>query len=388
MKISEFQAKTILSKYGIPVPQGCIASTPGEAVNAYHKIGRKPCVIKAQILTGGRGKSGGIKFAAKEQDVHDLSNQLLGSTITTHQSGGTGIQVDKVLVEEAVNITREIYLAIILDRRSESPMLIISTEGGMEIEEISVKCPEKIIKERIEPLFGIHKFQIRRIAKSLNIEQAMLASFSTILAGLFKAFIENDCLLLEINPLVITENREFCAIDAKISIDDNALYRHEEIAQWREFEKHEEREAKAFEYGFSYISLDGNIGCMVNGAGLAMATMDMIKLFGMTPANFLDVGGNATVEKVKHAFNLILSDPKVKGVLVNIFGGIMKCDTIATGITEAVRNVNISIPLVVRLEGTNENLAKKILNNSDLKIISADGMQDAAEKIVMEVRRL
>ena len=377
-----------MSKYDIPVPRGGIAGTPDEAVNAFHKIGSKPCVIKAQILTGGRGKSGGIKFAAKEQDVKDASNQLLGSTITTHQSDGAGIEVNKVLVEEAVNIAREIYLAIILDRYSESPMLIISTEGGMEIEEISAEFPEKIIKERIEPLFGIHKFQIRRIAKALDIEQTMFSSFSTILSRLFKAFSENDCLLLEINPLIITGNREFCAIDAKISIDDNALYRQVEIAQWREFEKHEEREAKAFEHGFSYISLDGNIGCMVNGAGLAMATMDMIKLFGMTPANFLDVGGNATVEKVKHAFNLILSDPKVKGVLVNIFGGIMKCDTIATGITEAVHDININIPLVVRLEGTNEDLAKKILKDSNLKIILADGMQDAAEKIVMEVRRL
>ena len=387
MKISEYQAKTILSKYGIPVPEGDIACSQDEAVKVFHQIGRKPCVVKAQILTGGRGKSGGIKFAGNEQEVQDVSGQLLGSTIATSQSGRAGMEVRKLLVEEAINIAREIYLAIILDRRSESPMLIISTEGGMEIEEISAKHPEKILKERIEPLFGIHKFQTRRIAQALNIDSAMLSPFSTLLSGLFNAFSENDCLLLEINPLIITENREFCAIDAKINIDDNSLYRHEEIAKWREFEKHEELEAKASEYGFSYISLDGNIGCMVNGAGLAMATMDIIKLYGMTPANFLDVGGNATVEKVKHAFNLILSDPKVKGVLVNIFGGIMKCDIIATGITEAVSNMRIDIPLVVRLEGTNKDLAKKILDDSGLEIISADGMQDAAEKIVMEVRK-
>ena len=369
------------------MPLGKVATTPDEAVDVFRELGRKPCVVKAQILTGGRGKSGGIKIAETEEEVKATASKILGSTIVTHQTGSTGIRVCKILIEKAVSITREFYLAFAIDHSSASPVMIASAEGGMEIEEIAVNAPGKIIKEKVDPLFGIHTFQLRRVAARLGLHQTLFHDFSNLTRDLFKIFIDKDCSLLEINPLALTNDDKLCALDVKIDVDDNALFRQTNIAENREFEEHEAIEAKAFKYGLSYINLDGNIGCMVNGAGLAMATMDIIKLHGMAPANFLDVGGDAHVEKVRQAFELILSDKKVKGVLVNIFGGIMKCDVIANGIVQAVNEVDIHVPLVVRLEGTNEKEAKRIIKDSGLDIISASTMQETAEKIVQAVNK-
>ncbi|MGR3319894.1 MAG: ADP-forming succinate--CoA ligase subunit beta [Candidatus Anammoxibacter sp.] len=387
MKINEYQAKAILSKHSILVPQGKVVTTPDEALNVFLELKRKPCVIKAQILTGGRGKSGGIKIAGTEEEVKTAASNILGSTIVTHQTGSTGIRVCKILIEEAISIAKEFYLAFAVDHSSESLVLIVSAEGGVEIEEIAIKTPEKIIKEKVDPRFGIHEFQLRRIATRLGLHKTLFHDFSNLTRNLFNIFVDKDCSLLEINPLALTKEGKLCALDVKIDVDDNALFRQNDIAKTKEFEEHESIEAKASKYGLSYINLDGSIGCMVNGAGLAMATMDIIKLHGMAPANFLDVGGDAHVEKVKQAFELILSDKKVKGVLVNIFGGIMKCDVIAKGIVQAVNDVDIHVPLVVRLEGTNENEAKRIIKDSGLDIISANTMQETAEKIIQAVNR-
>lgn len=386
MKINEYQAKAILAKYNVVVPKGNVASTPDEAADVFYELENRPCVVKAQILAGGRGKSGGIKIARTIEEVKAAADEILGSTIVTRQTLSIGMRVSRVLVEEVVSIARELYLAFVVDRDLASPALIISTAGGMEIEEIAVKLPEKIIKERVDPLFGIHLFQLRRIARMIGLHNAIFEDFAGLLANLFNIFIEKDCSLLEINPLALTTDNNLCVLDVKIDIDDNALFRQGDVVKIKEFEEREVLEAKAFKYGLSYISLDGNIGCMVNGAGLAMATMDIIKLYGMAPANFLDVGGDAPVEKVKQAFELLLADKKVKGVLVNIFGGIMKCDVIAEGIVHAANEVNIKVPLVVRLEGTNESRAKRILKDSGLNIISANGMMEAAEKIVEAVK--
>lgn len=386
MKINEYQAKAILYKYGVFVPNGKVASTPDEAKNAFYELGSKPCVVKAQVLAGGRGKSGGVKLTKTEEETRAIAKEMLGSTIVTKQTGEKGISVKKVLVEETIDIDKEFYLAFVIDRSSASPTLIISTEGGMEIEEIAVKSPEKIIKEKIDPLFGIHGFQARHISQTLKLSGTSSKKLSQLLTNLFKLFYEQDCSMLEINPLALTTDGSLCALDIKIEIDDNALYRQNEIASHKEFEDPDSLEAKAFKYELSYINLDGYIGCMVNGAGLAMATMDIIKLHGGEPANFLDVGGDAPVEKVKHAFELILSDKNVKGVLVNIFGGIMKCDVIAQGIVQAANEINFKVPLVVRLEGTNVDIAKEIISKSGLNIITANGMEDAANKIVQATR--
>lgn len=369
------------------MPKGYLATTPGEAENIFLKLGNKACVVKAQILTGGRGKSGGVKIAETSQGVRKVANDILGAEIITRQTGSTGIRVKEVLVEEAVSIARELYLAFIIDTRQSSPVLVASTEGGVEIEEIASTFPEKIIKEEVDPYFGIHGFQLRRIASTLGIPITLFKSFSNFVTGLFSIFVEKDCSLLEINPLALTTDDNLCALDVKIDIDDNSLYRQHDILETNKIDNGESLETKAFNCGLSYIKLDGNIGCMVNGAGLAMATMDIIKLFGMVPANFLDVGGDASVEKVKSAFEIILSDKRVKGALVNIFGGIVKCDVIAKGIVQAVNEVNIDVPLVVRLEGTNKHLAEEILKASELKIVSANSMKDAAEKIVNEVKK-
>ncbi|MEE9259716.1 MAG: ADP-forming succinate--CoA ligase subunit beta [Candidatus Scalindua sediminis] len=387
MKLYEYQAKEILHKYDIEVPNGEVVTDAEAAAQAYSHLGTNRCVIKAQILAGGRGKGGGIKVAKTLEEVKRYTSEIIGSLLITAQTGKKGVRVNEILIEEAVDIKEELYLAISIDRSTSTPIIIGSTEGGVEIEEVSSKTPQKIFKERINPILGIHGFQARRIAHKLNLSGLLLTKATNLILNIYKAFVENDCSLLEINPLVLTSKEEIFALDVKMDIDDNALFRHKELLKMRDFSEVSRSERKAAELGLSYIGLEGNIGCLVNGAGLAMATMDIIKLYGGNPANFLDVGGDAPVDKVTDAFELIFTDPKVKGVLVNIFGGIMKCDVIAEGINQAVKEVGINVPLVVRLEGTNVKTAKKILDDSTLNIIFAESMKDAAEKIVKAVNK-
>ncbi|HDY66743.1 hypothetical protein LCGC14_1036900 [marine sediment metagenome] len=387
MKLYEYQAKEILHKYDIEVPNGEVVTDAEAAAQVYSHLGTNRCVIKAQILAGGRGKGGGIKVAKTLEEVKRYTSEIIGSPLITAQTGKKGVRVNEILIEEAVDIKEELYLAISIDRSTSTPIIIGSTEGGVEIEEVSSKTPQKIFKERINPILGIHGFQARRIAHKLNLSGLLLTKATNLVLNLYKAFVENDCSLLEINPLVLTSKEEIFALDVKMDIDDNALFRHKELLKMRDFSEVSRSERKAAELGLSYIGLEGNIGCLVNGAGLAMATMDIIKLYGGNPANFLDVGGDAPVDKVTDAFELIFTDPKVKGVLVNIFGGIMKCDVIAEGINQAVKEVGINVPLVVRLEGTNVKTAKKILDDSTLNIIFAESMKDAAEKIVKAVNK-
>ncbi len=385
MKLYEYQAKEILRKYNIDVPNGEIATDTETAVQAYDRLGTDRCVIKAQVHAGGRGKGGGIKIAKALAEVKRYASEIIGSFLTTAQTGKKGIKVNKILIEEAVDIEKELYLAVSIDRSTSAPIIISSTEGGVEIEEVSSKAPEKIFKERINPILGIHDFQARQIARNLGLAGTLLTIASNLVSNLYKTFTENDCSLLEINPLVLTSNKKIFALDVKMDIDDNALFRHKELLKMRDLSEIAITEKKAAESGLSYIGLEGNIGCLVNGAGLAMATMDIIKFHGGEPANFLDVGGDAPVDKVTTAFELIFTDPKVAGVLVNIFGGIMKCDIIAEGVIQAIKKVNIKVPLVVRLEGTNVKAARKILDNPKLNIIFADSMKDAAEKIIKAV---
>ncbi|MFQ5714186.1 MAG: ADP-forming succinate--CoA ligase subunit beta [Candidatus Scalinduaceae bacterium] len=387
MKLYEYQAKEILHKYDIEVPNGEVVTDAKAAAQAYSHLRTNRCVIKAQILAGGRGKGGGIKVAKTLKEVNRYTSEIIGSLLITAQTGKKGARVNKILIEEAVDIEEELYLAISIDRSTSTPIIIGSTEGGVEIEEVSSKTPQRIFKERINPILGIHGFQARRIAHKLNLSGLLLTKATNLVLNLYKAFVENDCSLLEINPLVLTSKEEIFALDVKMDIDDNALFRHKELLNTRDFSEVSRSERKAAELGLSYIGLEGNIGCLVNGAGLAMATMDIIKLYGGNPANFLDVGGDAPVDKVTDAFELIFTDPKVKGVLVNIFGGIMKCDVIAEGINQAVKEVGINVPLVVRLEGTNVKTAKKILDDSKLNITFAESMKDAAEKIVKAVNK-
>ncbi len=387
LKLYEYQAKEVLRKYNIEVPNGEVATDAKSAAQAYGHLPTNRCVIKAQILAGGRGKGGGIKTAATLEEAKKYTSEIIGSSLITAQTGKKGIRVNKILIEEAVDIKNELYLAISIDRSTSTPIIIGSTEGGVEIEEVSSKTPQKIFKEHINPILGIHSFQARRIAHKLNLSEALLTKATRLVSNLYKAFTENDCSLLEINPLVLTNKEDLFALDVKMDIDDNALFRHKEFLEMRDFSEIDETEKKATMSGLSYIGLEGNIGCLVNGAGLAMATMDIIKLYGGNPANFLDVGGDAPVDRVTTAFKLILTDPRVKGVLVNIFGGIMKCDIVAEGIIQAVKGVGINVPLIVRLEGTNVKNAKKILDDSKLNIIFAESMKDAAEKIVKAVNK-
>ncbi|MGR3300994.1 MAG: ADP-forming succinate--CoA ligase subunit beta [Candidatus Scalindua sp.] len=386
MKLYEYQAQKILHKYNVNVTKGEAVTDAEEAAKIYNQLGVKRCVIKAQILAGGRGKGGGVKIVETLDEVKDYTSKIIGSRLITAQTGKEGIKVNKVLIAEAINIDKELYLAISIDRSTSKITIISSTEGGTEIEEVASKTPQKIIKEQINPILGIRDFQARQIALNLNLTGPLLTKASNLLKKLFKIFIENDCSLLEINPLVLTPDEELFALDIKMDIDDNALFRHKEFLEIHNSLEVDSTESMASEAGLSYIGLEGNIGCLVNGAGLAMATMDIIKLHGGSPANFLDVGGDAPVERVTTAFELIFTDSKVEGVLVNIFGGIMKCDIIAEGIIHAIEKVNIKVPLVVRLEGTNVEAARKILDNPDLHIIFADSMKDASEKIIKAVR--
>lgn len=382
MKLYEFQAKDILKKYGVCVPCGKAISHSHDASKIFQEIGSNRCVVKAQVLAGGRGKGGGIHFATTPAEAQTCATGMLGARLVTSQTSPKGIEIKYVLIEEAISIKKELYLAITIDRSLQTPILIASIEGGMEIEEVAKKSPDKIIREPIDIFFGVHPFQIRRIASRLGISKISSTRLDNLVTNLFRAFINNDCSLLEINPLAVTVDDELCALDAKMDIDDNALYRHPEYEQMRQYQDLSPVEVLAKKYKLSYISLDGNIGCLVNGAGLAMATMDIIKLHGGEPANFLDVGGDASLEQVTQAFKIILSDSKVKAILINIFGGIMKCDVIASGIVQAIQDVGIHIPLVVRLEGTNVDIAKKILANSGLSIISAKDMKEAASLVV------
>lgn len=386
MNIHEYQAKTILSKYGVNVPRGGVAFTPDEAEKAAQELGGNLWVVKAQIHAGGRGKAGGVKLAKSLEEVKQLTKEMLGMTLVTHQTGPEGKEVKRIYIEEGSDIGTELYLSMVIDRARSRITFMASSEGGMDIEEVAAKTPEKIITTTVDPAAGIQPYHVRILAKGIGISKELSKEFHKFIFGLYKAFIETDASQIEINPLVITKQNQLFALDAKFNFDDNALYRHPEIVDMRDEDEEDPLELQASKFGLSYVKMDGNIGCMVNGAGLAMSTMDIIKLYGGEPANFLDVGGGANKEKVTEAFKLILSDPAVEGILVNIFGGIMRCDIIAEGVIGAAKEVNLSIPLVVRLAGTNVELGKKMLANSGLAITPADDLADAAEKVVKAVK--
>ncbi|MEH7336879.1 ADP-forming succinate--CoA ligase subunit beta [Neobacillus drentensis] len=386
MNIHEYQGKEILRKYGVAVPNGKVAFTVEEAVEAAKELGTQVCVVKAQIHAGGRGKAGGVKVAKNLDEVRTYANEILGKTLVTHQTGPEGKEVKRLLIEEGCDIKKEYYVGLVLDRATSRVTLMASEEGGTEIEEVAEKTPEKIFKEEIDPVIGLQPFQARRIAFNINIPKELVNQAVKFMMGLYNAYIEKDCSIAEINPLVVTGDGKVMALDAKLNFDSNALFRQKDVLEYRDLEEEDPKEIEASKYDLSYIALDGNIGCMVNGAGLAMATMDIVKHYGGDPANFLDVGGGATAEKVTEAFKIILSDPNVKGIFVNIFGGIMKCDVIAEGVVEAAKQVGLNIPLVVRLEGTNVDLGKKILAESGLNITAAESMADGAQKIVSLVK--
>jgi len=385
MNIHEYQAKEILKRYGVPVPVGRVASTLEEVKAAAAELGGR-CVVKAQIHAGGRGKAGGVKLAKSPEDAVEKASEILGKNLVTHQTGPEGRQVRRVLVEQGVNIERELYLGMVLDRTQSRVTTICSSEGGVEIEEVAAKHPEKILKEAIDPAVGLQPFQCRRLAFALGVPQEFVGKMVAMIQALYRAFDDCDCSIAEINPLILTKEGQVMALDAKMNFDSNALFRHKDILALRDLNEEDPREIEASKYELSYISLDGNIGCMVNGAGLAMATMDIIKLCGGEPANFLDVGGGATKERVAQAFRIILSDVRVRGVLINIFGGIMRCDVLAQGVVDAARELSIKVPLVVRMQGTNVESGRKILSDSGLHIISAETMAEAAEKIVQAVK--
>ncbi len=382
MNIHEYQGKEILKQYGVAVPNGKVAFTVEEAVEAAKQLDSDVYVVKAQIHAGGRGKAGGVKIAKSLDEVRTYASELLGKVLVTHQTGPEGKEVKRLLIEEGCDIQKEYYVGFIVDRVTSRVTLMASSEGGTEIEEVAAKTPDKIFKETIDPLIGLAPYQARRIAYNIGIPDHLINEAVKFLLGLYNVFVEKDCSIAEINPLVVTGDGKVMALDAKLNFDDNALYRHPEILELRDLDEEDPKEIEASKHDLSYISLNGNIGCMVNGAGLAMATMDIIKYHGGEPANFLDVGGGASKEKVTEAFKIILSDPNVKGIFVNIFGGIMKCDVIAEGIVAAAKETSLSVPLVVRLEGTNVHLGKKILEESGLQIVPADSMADGAQKIV------
>ena len=386
MNIHEYQGKEILRKYGVSVPNGKVAFTVEEAVEAAKELGTEVCVVKAQIHAGGRGKAGGVKVAKNLEEVRTYANEILGKTLVTHQTGPEGKEVKRLLIEEGCDIKKEYYVGLVLDRATSRVVLMASEEGGTEIEEVAANTPEKIFKEVIDPVIGLMPYQARRIAFNINIPHDLVNQAVKFMIGLYNAYIEKDCSIAEINPLVVTGDGKVMALDAKLNFDSNALYRQKDIVEYRDLEEEDPKEIEASKHDLSYISLDGNIGCMVNGAGLAMSTMDIIKHYGGDPANFLDVGGGATAEKVTEAFKIILSDANVKGIFVNIFGGIMKCDVIAEGVVAAAKQVGLQVPLVVRLEGTNVDLGKKILNESGLNIVAAESMADGAERIVSLVK--
>jgi len=382
MNIHEYQAKELLARFGVPVPPGRVAYTAAEAVDAAKMLGGTAWAVKAQIHAGGRGKAGGVRLARSEDEVGAAAGALIGRTLVTHQTGPEGRMVKRVYVEAASDIARELYLALSIDRRLGRVTLIGAAEGGVEIEELAERAPEKILTEAIDPASGLSPFHARRLAFDLGLSGPQIAAMVGFVGALYRAFTELDAALVEINPLVVTGSGELVALDAKLGFDDNALFRHPDIEALRDEDEEDPIELEAGKHALNYVKLDGNIGCMVNGAGLAMATMDIIKLYGGSPANFLDVGGGATKERVTVAFKLILSDPNVEAILVNIFGGIMRCDVIAEGIVSAAREVNLHVPLVVRLEGTNVELGRRILSQSGLPLLAAENFEDAARKVV------
>jgi succinyl-CoA synthetase beta subunit len=386
MNIHEYQAKSLMAKFGVAVPKGAVAYTPAEAEEAAKSLGGAVWAIKAQIHAGGRGKAGGVKIAKSPAEAKAAAQALLGKTLVTHQTGPQGREVKRVYVEAGCDIARELYLGMLVDRGSSRVVVMASTEGGMEIEAVAAKTPEKIIKVTIDPATGLMGHHARQIVFGLGLEGDQVAAGTKFIAAMYRAFVELDCSVVEINPLVVTKAGDVLALDAKMNFDDNALFRHKDVEELRDEAEEDPAELEAARHSLNYIKLDGDIGCMVNGAGLAMATMDIIKLYGGSPANFLDVGGGATRERVTTAFKLILSDPNVEGILVNIFGGIMRCDVIAEGVVAAAKEISLGVPLVVRLEGTNVELGKKILRESGLPIVSADNLADAAEKIVKAVK--
>jgi succinyl-CoA synthetase beta subunit len=387
MNIHEYQAKALLAEYGVKILQGRIAYTPEEAEQAARALGGPVWVVKAQIHAGGRGKGGGVKLARSVEEVRQLANDMLGMTLVTHQTGPQGRVVKRVYIEDGCRIARELYLGAVIDRATSRITFMASTEGGVEIEEVAAKHPEKIIRVAIDPATGFQPFHGRELAYGLGLKGTEVKKGVAFMHGLYNCFTERDASLVEINPLVITQEGDVVALDAKMNFDSNALYRQPRVVELRDLDEEDPQEIEASRHELNYIKLDGNIACMVNGAGLAMATMDIIKLHGGEPANFLDVGGGATKERVTAAFKLLLADPNVEGVLINIFGGIMRCDVIAEGVVAAAREVNLNVPLVVRLEGTNVDLGKQIMADSGLPIIPADDLADAAEKIVQAVRK-
>jgi succinyl-CoA synthetase beta subunit len=389
MNIHEYQAKELLEKFGVATPPGKVAATPEEAEQVARDLGGNEVAVKAQIHAGGRGKGtfsngfkGGVHLCKSPAEVRDVAGKMLGQTLVTHQTGPAGRLVNKVLVTKAAEIAREIYFAILLDRATAAPLIVASTEGGVEIESVAEKSPEKIMCEPIDPLAGLQAFQTRKLAKQLGFESSQLKAAAKLFDGLYRTFIACDCSMVEVNPLIVTPAGEVLALDAKFNFDDNALYRHPELAALRDIAEEDPREVEASKHELNYIGLDGNIACLVNGAGLAMATMDIIKFYGGSPANFLDVGGGATEEQVTEAFKILIADEKVKAILVNIFGGIMRCDVIAQGIINAIKAVKLPVPLVVRLEGTNVEAGKKLIADSGLLVITADDLADAAKKVV------
>ncbi|MFQ5841153.1 MAG: ADP-forming succinate--CoA ligase subunit beta [Thermodesulfobacteriota bacterium] len=388
MKIHEYQAKEIFRQFGIPVPRGGVAETPGEAREIARRIGGGEIMLKAQIHAGGRGKAGGIKLSSSPEEVEVAAEEIIGMRLVSTQTGPEGQKVRKVLVEEAMGIEKEFYLGVVVDRARVCPVLMASDQGGVEIERIASENPERVHREYVDPSVGLRPFQVSRLAFSLGLEAAVMGKARSALGGLYRAFWEKDCLLAEINPLVLTEGGELVALDAKMNFDDSALYRHEDISAMRDPHEEDPLEVEASRYNLNYIKLNGSVGCMVNGAGMAMATMDLIKLTGAEPANFLDLGGGASAEMVKNGFKILLSDKNVRAILINIFGGILRCDTLAQGVIEASREVELNIPVIVRLEGTNVEEGRRLLDQSGLDLIVATDLKDTGERVMEVLRRM
>jgi succinyl-CoA synthetase beta subunit len=381
MKIHEYQAKELFQKYQVPVPRGKVAFSVDEAKAVAAELASLPVVIKAQIHAGGRGKGGGVKLAKTAAEVPQVASEILGMTLVTHQTGPEGKLVRCLLVEEGLQIEKELYFSMLPDRATASTVIMASEAGGMDIEEVAAKTPEKIIKVQVNPLLGLQAFHVRQLAYGLNLQAELIKPFSAMVTNLYKLYCGYDCSLVEINPLVITSDKKMLALDAKVNFDDNALFRHKDILEYRDLNEEDPLEVEASQYNLNYIKMDGNIGNMVNGAGLAMATMDLIKLAGAEPANFLDVGGGASAEMVENGFRIILSDPNVKGIFINIFGGILRCDILAQGVVEAAKKVGIGVPVVIRMEGTNVDKGRQILQESGLNLIAAKDLKDAAQKV-------
>jgi succinyl-CoA synthetase beta subunit len=382
VKIHEYQAKSVLARFGVTVPRGEVAFTSQEAGEIARRLGGNIAVVKAQIHAGGRGKGGGVKIAKSPDEAEQLAKQILGMTLVTHQTGPEGRKVGRVLIEEGLQIERELYLSIVIDRKSASPVIIASAAGGMDIEEVAAKEPEKILREQIDPGTGVIPFQARKLAFGMGLGSGPANKLAKLLDSIYKAFIETDASMIEVNPLILTKGGDLLALDAKVSFDDNALYRHPDLRDLRDLGEEDPLEVEASKFSLNYIRLEGNIGCMVNGAGLAMATMDIIKLAGGEPANFLDVGGGANAEQIKNAFRILMADSNVKAVLINIFGGILRCDVLAQGVIAAVQELGVRVPIVIRMEGTNVEEGKRLLRESGLNFTTADSMGEAADEVV------